>query len=119
MVNAARRAIESLYTGRCTVIEYRKIKKANKSTGFEEVTVIENQPCRLSYSRVTKANETESATEITQTPKVFLPPELQIKPGSKLVISQNGRTTEFKNSGEPAVYSTHQEIMLELFKGWT
>ena len=25
---------------------------------------------------------------------------------------------EYKNSGEPAVYNTHQEIMLELWKGW-
>jgi hypothetical protein len=41
-----------------------------------------------------------------------------VKPGSKLTITQNDMTTEYQSSGKPAFYSTHQEIVLELFKGW-
>ena len=46
-----RKAIESLYTGKCTIYEYKKIKKANKSTGFEEVAVLTDQACRLSFKQ--------------------------------------------------------------------
>jgi hypothetical protein len=31
----AKKAVESLYTGVCTIIEHQKVKKENKSTAFE------------------------------------------------------------------------------------
>jgi hypothetical protein len=114
-----RKAIESHYIGTCTITEHQKVKKENKSTGFQDVIVLENQPCKLSYEKVTNTNQTESAAALIQTAKLFIAPDIQIKPGSKLTITQNERTIDFKNSGEPAVYQTHQEIVLELFKGWS
>ena len=113
-----RKAIESLYDGRCTIIEHQKVKKENMSTGFQDVVVLEGEPCRLSFKTVTDASSGETASAITQSVTVFLSPEIQVNPGSKLTITQNGVTTEYKSSGKPAVYSTHQEIVLELFKGW-
>ena len=118
-VVAIRKAIESQYIGTCTITEHQKVKKENKSTGFEDVVVLENQPCKLSYEKVTNTNQTETAAGLIQTAKLFISPEIQIKPGSKLTINQNGITTDYKNSGEPAIYQTHQEIVLELFKGWS
>lgn len=50
--------------------------------------------------------------------RLFLAPEIKVAPGSKITITQNGVVGEYKNSGVPAMYDTHQEIMLELFKGW-
>ena len=50
--------------------------------------------------------------------KLFIAPEINVMPGSKIVVTQKGRTTEYKNSGEPAIFDTHQEIMLVKFKGW-
>lgn len=117
MVKAIK-ALESLYDGRCTITEHQKVQKPNKTTGFVDVVVLENEPCRLSFKNITNANPTETASSITQSTKVFLAPGIKVKPGSKLTITQNGVTTEYKNSGEPAFYSTHQEIVLELFKGW-
>ena len=114
----ARKAIESLYDDVCTITEHQKVKRENKSTGFDDVVVLENQPCRLSYQTVTNAKPTETASSIVQTTKVFLAPEIKVKPGSKITITHKGVTTEYKNSGEPAIYNTHQEIVLELFKGW-
>jgi len=116
---AVRKAIELSYIGTCTITEHQKIKKENKSTGFQDVVVLQNQPCKLSYEKVTNTNQTESAAALIQTAKLFIAPEIQVKPGSKLTISQNGIVTEYKNSGEPAIYGTHQEIVLELFKGWS
>ena len=115
----ARKAIESLYDGKCTITEHQKIKKENKSTGFQDVVVLEDIPCRLSFKTINSTNQTDTAAStVVQTTKVFLAPDIQVKPGSKLTITQNGVTTEYKNSGKPAFYSTHQEIVLELFKGW-
>ena len=115
----ARKVIESLYDGKCTIIEHQKIKKENKSTGFQDVVVLENQPCRLSFKTISNTNQTDTgASAVVQITKVFLAPEIQVKPGSKMTITQNGVTSEYKSSGEPAMYSTHQEIILELFKGW-
>lgn len=120
VVNKARNAIESLYDGCCTITEYRKIKKENKSTGFSEVVVVENQPCRLSFQTVNSTTATEmGASAVTQSVKLFLAPEIKVKPGSKITVTQNGVTTEYQNSGVPAVYGTHQAVVLELFKGWS
>ena len=117
-VVVVRTAIEMMYQGTCTVTEHQKVKKENKTTGFQDVIVLENQPCKLSFSNITSTNQTETAALVAQTAKVLIAPEIQIKPGSKLTITQNGVTTEYENSGEPALFNTHQEISLVLFKGW-
>jgi hypothetical protein len=114
----ARKAIESMYDGTCTITEYQEYTKENKSTGHHEVVVLEGQPCRLSFSSFPNTNQTDTAAQLVQTIKIFLAPEIRVQAGSKLTVTQNGVTTEYKSSGEPALYQTHQEIMLELFKGW-
>lgn len=114
------RAVGSLYSGRCTITEHHKVKRENKSTGFEDVVVLENQPCRLSINSINSTSTTESgASALTQTIKLFISPDVKVKPGSKITVTQNGKTVDYKNSGEPAYYSTHQEIILELFKEWS
>ena len=123
MINIAktksRAAIESLYTGKCTVIEHRKIDNADGSTSFKDVTVIEGQPCRLSFSHTSGSDITgDHAAAVAQSIKVFIASELTIKPGSKLIITQNGVTTHYKASSHPAHYTSHQEIDLELFERW-
>ena len=118
MVNV-RKAVESFYTGSCTITEYQKVQNKNKSTGFVEVVVLENQPCRLSFNTIdTIVPQADGSSTIRQVTKVHLAPEIKVKPGSKLTITQNGVTNDYKNSGEPAFYSTHQEIILDIFKGW-
>ena len=114
-----KKAKESMYTGLCTVVEYRKVKNENKSTGFEEVTVLENIPCKLSFKNISSNIETDKASVINQSISLILAPEVKINPGSKIIVTQNKIITIYKNSGESAVYSTHQEIILELFKGWS
>ena len=116
---AVRKAIEMTYDGKCTITEHQKVQKPNKSTGFQDVVVLTDQPCKLSFSKITNTSQGETAAMVIQTAKVLLAPEIQIKTGSKLTITQNGVTTEYSKSGEPAIYSTHQEVVLELFKGWS
>lgn len=115
-----RKAIESLYDATCTITEHQKVKKENKSTGFVESVVVENQPCRISFKTINSTTSTESgASALVSVVKLFIAPEINVKPGSKITVTQNNVTTDYQNSGEPAYYSTHQEIILELFKGWS
>jgi len=116
-VGIQRKAIEQLYKGKCTIKEFREVKDPNTHiSNKQEVTVLEEQPCRLSYSKIASSSQTTAPASVVQTIKLFIAPEIEIKAGSKIIVTQNGRTTEFARSGEPAVYTNHQEIMLELFK---
>lgn len=116
---AARKAQEDTYEGLCTVIEYGTVKDGEtKLSRKQEITIAENVPCKLSFEKVAAAVQTETGAAVTQGVKLFLSPEITIRPGSKICATQNGVTQEYATSGVPAVYVTHQEIMLELFRGW-
>ncbi len=115
---AHRKAVELLYEGTCTVTEYESYVKPNKATAHREVIVLEDQPCRLSFSRFPAAKQDENAAQKQQIIKLFLAPEISVKPGSRITVTQHGVTQDYCQSGEPAVYATHQEITLELWKGW-
>lgn len=119
MVSIKRKAIEQLYVGLCTVKVYVDVKDPiSKITSKKEVIHLDNQPCRLSIEKQTSATATVGPATIAQTTKVFIAPELTIPSGSKVIVAQHGKITEYARSGVPAVYSDHQEIMLELFKGY-
>lgn len=113
----ARKAIEELYDGVCTVTEYTKVKdEKTKLSGMKDVVVLEGQPCRISFSKVSPVVQSESAANAVQTIKLFISPDVTINPGAKITVTQNGYDTVFQSSGVPAVYATHQEIMLELYR---
>lgn len=114
-----RRNIEKLYEGKCTVKVWEPVTDPiTKITKHMEVTIFEDQPCRLSYSSTLAANENEGPTNVEQFIKLFITPELEIPAGCKIIVTQNGRTTEYARGGEPAAYPTHQEITLKLFEGY-
>lgn len=117
---AARAMHEStFYEGLCTITKYvGTFDETIKITGHSEKVVVENQPCRLSFERITAAEQTETAAAVTQSVKLFIAPEIKVKPRSKITVTQHGETTDYEVSGQPAVYPTHQEVMLEIFRGW-
>lgn len=115
---AARAALEKYhYKDLCSVIQYQDVKDPKtKLTSKQEVTVLEDQPCQLSFKTITNAAGTETATGISQIVKLFIAPEIVIAPGSKIVVTHEGRTDAYSQSGLAAVYSTHQEIILTAFE---
>lgn len=116
---AARKAIEATYFGTLTVTEMKKDKDAkSKLTKTEPVVVLENQPCKLSFETLKSAVQTDSAATVTQITKLFVSPDVPIREGSKITVTQDGVTTDYTRSGFPAVYPTHQEIILELFEDY-
>ena len=113
----ARKAIEATYFGTLTVTEMKKGMDAKtKLTKAEPVVTLENQPCKLSFETLKSAVQTDSAANIAQVTKLFVSPDVSIRAGSKITVTQDGVTTDYTRSGVPAVYPTHQEIVLELFK---
>lgn len=86
---AARKALERMYQGRATVIEYQKVKDEWGMTNFQEVTVLEDQPCKLSFETLTSSTGDPVAT-VSQSVKLFISPDVVIKAGSKIIVTQHG-----------------------------
>ncbi len=115
----ARKEFERFFEDTCSVYEYVKEKQANGSTAHKEKKVFSDIPCRVSFKTVLQAAENSQNSHQVQVIKLFLPHDVHIKAGSKLEISRKGVTTAYKNSGVPALYPTHNEVVLELFRGWS
>ncbi|WP_227856136.1 hypothetical protein [Clostridioides sp. ES-S-0048-02] len=116
-MDKARKAIELLYRDKCTIVEYQPVKDPiTKRTNNKEVVALENQPCKLSYKNIVSATEGKVA-KLGQTIKLFISPNINVKAGSKLTITnQNNVTKEYVRSGESAIYPNHQEVILELLE---
>ena len=112
-------AIEKLYNGVCTITEHQQyFDEETKQTKFREVDIIKDEPCHLSFSSTNPTYFATGAFSLTQNVKLFINPLLVIPPGCKITVTQNNRTTAYKQSGEPAVFPSHQELSLELFRQW-
>ena len=115
---AARSAFEAYhYDGTATVSMWDKVK--DKETGLTrqgEVILLEDVPCHLSLESSQADVQTASAALVSQTAKLFIAPDLTIKAGSKITVTQAGVTAMYTHSGKAAVYDTHQEIVLDLFE---
>lgn len=119
-LKSARKATEKLYTGLCSVYVLDTVRDPDtKQSKQTERLMLESQPCRISFeSNSTTVKSNDTVYEKPQSIKLFIAPELIIKAGSKIVVTQNERTETYKSSGVPRVYVTHQEVALELFERW-
>ena len=89
-------------------------------TDFEEMPLLQDQPCKLSFETVTSTGGDSVAT-VTQNVKLFLSPDVNIPAGCKIVVKRfNDLEREFtySKSGEAGVFTNHQEIQLVPFKGY-
>lgn len=121
MVNAQRKALERLWKDRCTV--YHRVKVTDpktKLTDFDEKPLLQDQPCKLSFETLNSTDGDHVAT-VAQSVKLFISPDAEIPAGCKIVVTRFNdleRTFTYSRSGEPGIFTNHQEIMLEPFKGY-
>lgn len=109
--------LAALWVGKCTIYEFQDITDSETfQTTQQEVPVLINEPCRLSYNREQATNISSGAAVVSQSITLFIRPDLVIKPGSVIEITQHGVTEKYKGSGQPAVYCNHQEIVLQLYE---
>lgn len=107
--------MRQLWIGLCTIYEYQTvIDQTTFQSTQTPVPVIEDEPCRLSYNWEQATNLKNGAAVVSQSITLFIRPDIEIKPGSLIEITQHGRTEKFERSGHPAVYTNHQEIKLQL-----
>lgn len=121
MVNAHRKALERLWKDRCTV--YHRVKVTDpktKLTDFDEKPLLQDQPCKLSFETLNSTDGDHVAT-VAQSVKLFISPDVEIPAGCKIVVTRFNdleRTFTYSRSGEPGIFTNHQEIILEPFKGY-
>ena len=121
MVNAQRKALKRLWKDRCTV--YHRVKVTDpktKLTDFDEKPLLQDQPCKLSFETLNSTDGDHVAT-VAQSVKLFISPDVEIPAGCKIVVTRFNdleRTFTYSRSGEPGIFTNHQEIMLEPFKGY-
>lgn len=115
-----REKIEQTYEDRCKVYEQMDVfDKKTKVKKGKRVAILEDEPCRLSFSRLEAGEKADPASAPSQTAKLFISPDIDIKTGCVIEIRHKGRTYEYERSGQPAVYSSHQEIVLQLYERWS
>ena len=113
----AKKAIQSLWTGVCNIFGFKDVEDIYGATTHAEVMLFENLPCRLSFKNISQTSQRESFAVSSQIVKLFIAPEVYVPPGSVIEVTQNGVTRKYKHSGISAVYTNHQEIVLEAYKG--
>ena len=113
----ARKAIESLYDGKCTITETQEVENEDHTTSQEDVDVYTDIPCRLSVNTISAASDSDNgAASVSKVIKLFLSPDVAITSGAKVTVTQCSLSGVYRSASEPAMYHSHQEIILELFK---
>lgn len=121
VIEAHKKALQRLWIGKATIFNQEETK--DPITGivsFEKVTIAEDEPCRVSYPFPNDVYVNESATiqNLNAPVTLFIRPDLIIKEGSYITVTQHNRTTEYRASGTPSVFTNHQEIRLKLVKDY-
>jgi hypothetical protein len=106
-----------LWIGKATISEYKEVTDPDTfQTKHTVVPVVTDEPCRVSYKQEPSTNIATGAAQLTQVIMLFIRPDIEIKAGSVIEVTQHGRTLKYKRSSKPAVYSNHQEVVLELYE---
>lgn len=112
MYDTHREFIEKMYQGKCTIIEYKKVKNGSITQNIKKI-VAKDIPCNLGKSSNSPSVQTDSVSKIDYNTTLFINPEIRINAGSTLIISQYGVNRVYQQAGEPFVYPTHQEVSLK------
>jgi|GEM_PF-7026888 len=107
----------SLFFGRCDIYEMEEITDAIGVTGADMVLKYTDIECRLvfggreNYGTHKNAGKAVHKNDALLNVRVFLAPDIYVKPGSILRVRQNGISYRLRSTAEGCVYRNHQEIM--------
>lgn len=122
MVSKPINPLSILWKGRATIYEYQDVTDPETFQTSQQLTpVATDEPCRLSQNYVSHTQTdlvdvTSGVPFVSQMIVLFIRPDLEIKSGSVIEVTQNARTDKYKRSSKPAVYSSHQEVVLTLYE---
>lgn len=110
----ARKAIESLYDCTCTITGGKeKVKDPiTKETKLVPKIKYKDISCRISKQSLSKNTQTDTINQVVYELKLFIAPEVEIKQGDEIEVTNVlGVKTKYK-AGEGFPYYTHQEVIL-------
>lgn len=110
-MNKHRKSLEKRYRGRCTITT-SQANKVDGETIFNDVVVADNKPCLLIKPKIGTASQTEVQAKVSSKHKLLIAPEIEILPGSKMTVTQDGATYKLSCSGKPFVRRSHQLVEL-------
>lgn len=106
-----------LWIGKCTIYEYQEITDPETwQTKHTLAPTIIDEPCRLSHHRESTVDVNSGAPYVTQTIVLFVRPDITIKEGSVIEVTQNNVTNKYKRASKPSIYTNHQEVAVDLFE---
>lgn len=118
MFEMVKGALSFLNTDTCTITNKVTVQDGNFSKQKDEI-IVENQPCRLSFKTIVNPNVQDGdINKVIQDTTLFLAPEIEVNTGSKITVFRGNKELHYKRSGEPKLYSSHQEISLEIDKDY-
>lgn len=110
--------LKKLWLGKATIFEYKSVTDpVTHQTKHGLVPVVTDEPCRLSYKNDTVTNLGNNVPRVHQIISLFISPDIEIQAGAVIEITQHGRTNRYKRGSKPAVYTNHQEVILEIDEG--
>ena len=113
-----RQALESRWTDLATISSKTPTLDAiTKRTTFTDAVIYSAKPCKLSFKTINTTKDGSTAA-VSQVAILIIGDEWDIPPGCKISVTKKGITTDYENSGKPAMYADHQEVPLTLFAGW-
>jgi hypothetical protein len=104
--------IARLYHGKMTITEYTKTKDKNGISKLKLERIRGGIPCRLSYKRKAQNAAGADASDIQLETVIYCDPDIEIKPGSVIEVTQEGHTETFELSGGVVRYHNHQEVFV-------
>lgn len=110
-------AILSLFGGECDV--YNAVESVDENgVSSEEWSLVQSGiKCRLvfggaeNYAALKNAGSDLHKNRFIANLRVFMPPETEVKTGSRLVVRQNGEEYRLRCTSRGALYGCHREIM--------
>lgn len=113
-----RKQIEKLYDSVCAVVVAQEQILDNGVSTFVDKIILENQPCRISQQSITQANNNGAVTEADKVISLYIAPEVDVPAGSKILVTYNNITDEYRRTGFPSRYDAYQKIQLEYVGRW-
>ena len=109
--------IYGLFFGKCDIYELRESVDGDGGSSFVKDLVHEGVDCRLvfggreNFAAHRNAAENEHRNTATLNVRVFTSSDIHIKPGSIIVVEQNGIKYPLRSTGESSVYRHHSETL--------
>ena len=113
--------LEMLWKDDAVISASQRVTKPNGADGHAWAPLWEGK-CKLSFFNNLTSNNAVRNSGIASEPKLvaklFLPKDVIIPAGCRVDVTHEGASYQLKSSGVPAVFSHHQEILLEVAQEW-